>query len=215
MYALIDNYDSFTYNLYHYLGELGAELEVYRNDALSVDELFDLKPEGIILSPGPATPNEAGICINVVKRAAQDSVPLMGVCLGHQSIGAAFGSDVCRAPAAIHGKTNVIQHNNGGLFRDLPAEFQVTRYHSLVVDKASLPNSLIIDAEYDGLIMGMHHADAPIFGVQFHPESIETLDLTERKSWQDASQNASTVGHRLLKNFLEQATAHNQKAAPA
>lgn len=215
MYVLIDNYDSFTYNLYHYFGELGADIEVYRNDALSVDQLFEMKPEGIILSPGPATPNEAGICIDVVKRAAEDSVPLMGVCLGHQSIGAAFGGEVGRAPVAIHGKTNVINHHDSGLFQDLPQEFQVTRYHSLIVAKDNLPNSLVVDAEFEGMIMGMHHADAPIYGVQFHPESIETLDLIERDDWQSASENASTVGHRLLKNFLDFAAAHNQKARMA
>ena len=213
MYILIDNYDSFTFNLYHYLGELGADVQVFRNDEITVDELFALQPEGIILSPGPCTPNEAGICIDVVKQAAVVGMPLFGVCLGHQSIGAAFGGTVERAPVAVHGKTNVISHNNGGVFEGLPEQFQATRYHSLTVSPNGLPNSLVVDAEYDGIIMGMHHADAPLFGVQFHPESIETLDLDERNDWMSASKNASTVGHRLLKNFLDKAQAINASGA--
>jgi anthranilate synthase component 2 len=191
MFLLIDNYDSFTYNLYHFLGELGAELVVKRNDALSAADAMALAPQGIILSPGPCTPNEAGICLDLIKAAA-GKIPVLGVCLGHQAIGQAFGGRVVRAPAPMHGKLSVIRHVDKGVFRDLPASITATRYHSLIVERASLPASLEIVAETDdGLIMGLAHRTLPIHGVQFHPESI-----------------ASEHGHRLLANFLRIA-GHN------
>ncbi len=186
MILLIDNYDSFTYNLWHYLGELGAEVAVWRNDTLSVDEALALKPNGIVISPGPCDPDKAGICLDLIK-AAVGKVPLLGVCLGHQAIGQVFGGEVVRAPVPVHGKLAEIHHNGFGLFAGLPSPFRATRYHSLVVDRKSLPACLTVTAETgDGLIMGLQHKEFPIHGVQFHPESI-----------------SSEHGHRLLRTFLE------------
>lgn len=185
MYLLIDNYDSFTYNLYHYLGELGAEVAVRRNDALSVEEALALAPDGIILSPGPCDPDKAGICLDLVKAAA-GKLPLLGVCLGHQAIGQAFGGKVERAPLPMHGKVSSISHRGEGLFAGLPSPLEATRYHSLIVAREGLPEALEVTAESeDGLIMGLAHRELPLYGVQFHPESI-----------------ASAEGHRLLANFL-------------
>lgn len=195
MFLLIDNYDSFTYNLFHFLGELGATLTVKRNDAITVAEAMALGPQGIILSPGPCDPDRAGICLDLVAAAAEARTPLLGVCLGHQSIGQAFGGRIVRAPLPMHGKLSAIHHTGEGIFRDLPTPFTATRYHSLVVDRPSLPGELAITAETeDGLIMGLAHRDLPIHGVQFHPESI-----------------ASEHGHRLLANFLRIA-GHNAAA---
>jgi len=195
MFLLIDNYDSFTYNLFHFLGELGATLTVKRNDAITVAEAMALGPQGIILSPGPCDPDRAGICLDLVAAAAEARTPLLGVCLGHQSIGQAFGGRVVRAPLPMHGKLSAIHHTSEGIFRELPTPFTATRYHSLVVDRPSLPGELAITAETeDGLIMGLAHRDLPIHGVQFHPESI-----------------ASEHGHRLLANFLRIA-GHNAAA---
>ncbi len=186
MLLLIDNYDSFTYNLVHFLGELGADCEVRRNDKIAVTEALGLKPKAIVLSPGPCTPNEAGICLDLIKAAAGESIPLLGVCLGHQAIGQAFGGKVIRAPLPLHGKLSAIRHEGQGLFADLPGRFNVTRYHSLIVERATLPSTLEITAETtDGIIMGLQHKTLPIHGVQFHPESI-----------------ASEHGHDLLANFL-------------
>jgi anthranilate synthase component 2 len=183
---LIDNYDSFTYNLCHYLGELGAEIVVRRNDALSAAAAVALAPDGIVLSPGPCTPDQAGICLDLIMLAAERRLPLLGVCLGHQAIGQAFGGRVVRAPQPWHGKTSFIHHGGSGLFQGLPSPYLATRYHSLVVDKDSLPASLDITARSDdGLVMGLAHKTLPIAGVQFHPESI-----------------ASEHGHALLRNFL-------------
>jgi len=188
MLLLIDNYDSFTYNLVHYLGELGAEIEIRRNDALDVQEAMAMKPAGILLSPGPCTPNEAGICLALTQAAAETQTPLMGVCLGHQTIGQAFGGDVVRCDEIVHGKMGTMNHTGKGLFAGLPSPFEATRYHSLVVDRATLPDCLEITAELDnGTIMGLQHKELPIHGVQFHPESI-----------------ASEHGHALLKNFLNE-----------
>jgi anthranilate synthase component 2 len=187
MIILIDNYDSFTYNLFHYLGELGAEVEVVRNDALTVADVLAKAPQGIVLSPGPCTPNEAGISLDLVKAAA-GRVPLLGVCLGHQAIGQAFGGKVIRAPYMMHGKTSMIHHRDTDIFSGLPNPFRATRYHSLIVERESLPDCLEVTAETeDGLIMGLRHRDPAmmIYGVQFHPESIE-----------------SEGGHDILKNFL-------------
>jgi anthranilate synthase component 2 len=185
MLTLIDNYDSFTYNLVHYLGELGATCRVYRNDQVTVDEVLAEKPKGIVLSPGPCTPNEAGICLDLI-RAAGSKVPLLGVCLGHQAIGQAYGGKVIRAPELMHGKLSAISHRDKGVFEGLPKRFQVTRYHSLIVERKSLPDCLAVTAETDdGLIMGLEHMSHPVHGVQFHPESI-----------------ASEQGHALLANFL-------------
>ncbi|MBI4970015.1 MAG: aminodeoxychorismate/anthranilate synthase component II [Rhodospirillales bacterium] len=185
MLLLIDNYDSFTYNLWHYLGELGAEIVVKRNDALSAAEALALDPAGIVLSPGPCDPDKAGICLELIAKAA-GKAPILGVCLGHQAIGQAFGGRVVRAPQPMHGKVDAIRHQGSGLFAGLPSPLQATRYHSLVVERQSLPPILHIEAESaDGLIMGLRHAIHPIFGVQFHPESI-----------------ASEGGHALLANFL-------------
>jgi len=185
MLLLIDNYDSFTYNLAHYLGELGAEVDVRRNDALSADDALALKPSHIVLSPGPCTPNEAGICLNLIGKAAKAKVPLLGVCLGHQAIGQAFGGEVVRA-APMHGKTSAIHHKGQSVFHGLPSPFTATRYHSLIVARDGLPKELAITAETeDGTVMGLMHASLPIHGVQFHPESI-----------------ATEHGHALLKNFL-------------
>lgn len=186
MLLLIDNYDSFTYNLVHYLGELGAEVKVVRNDALSVDDAMALNPAGIMLSPGPCDPDQAGICLDIVKRAEQTRTPLMGVCLGHQSIGQAFGGKVVRCHEIVHGKMGQMKHAGEGLFAGLPNPFEATRYHSLVVERASLPDCLKVTAELDdGTIMGLQHRELPIHGVQFHPESIR-----------------SQHGHAMLQNFL-------------
>ena len=186
MLLLIDNYDSFTYNLYHYLGELGARVEVRRNDQLSVDEALALRPDGIILSPGPCTPAEAGISVELVQRAAS-VCPVLGVCLGHQAIAAAFGGRIVRAANVMHGKLSEIEHRGTGLFEGLPSPFRATRYHSLVAEPESLPDCLEVEARTaDGAIMGVAHRELPVRGVQFHPESIETEH-----------------GHRLLENFLD------------
>jgi len=186
MYILIDNYDSFTYNLYHYLVELGAQVDVYRNDQITVEDVIAKKPEGIIISPGPCTPDEAGICLKLID-AVKGKIPLFGVCLGHQSIGQVFGGKVIRAPYVMHGKTSMISHTNQGVFKDLPSPYEATRYHSLTVDRDSLPDCFTITAETDdGMIMGLQHKDYALHGVQFHPESI-----------------ASEHGHALLKNFLD------------
>ncbi len=172
MILLIDNYDSFTFNLVQFLGDLGAECEVWRNDALSVAEVMAKQPEAIVLSPGPCTPNEAGICLDVIKAAA-GQVPILGVCLGHQAIGQAFGGDVVRAPVPMHGKISAITHANSDIFEGLPSPFNATRYHSLIVARETLPETLIATAfTEDGLIMGLRHRSLPVFGVQFHPESI-------------------------------------------
>lgn len=185
MLLLIDNYDSFTYNLVHYIGQLGVACEVRRNDKLTTAEALALKPQAIVLSPGPCTPNEAGICIDLIKQAGP-SIPLLGVCLGHQAIGQAYGGKVIRAPAPMHGKLSTITHTNTSVFKGLPEKFEVTRYHSLIVERKSLPDCLDITAETaDGLIMGLAHKTHPVHGVQFHPESI-----------------ASEQGHALLANFL-------------
>lgn len=175
MLLLIDNYDSFTYNLVHYLGELGAGIEVRRNDALTVGAAMALRPQGIVLSPGPCDPDRAGICLGLIAAAAEAGVPLLGVCLGHQAIGQMFGGTVLRAPLPMHGKISLIHHTGRGLFRGVPTPFRATRYHSLIVERATLPACLDITAETeDGLIMGLAHRNLPIHGVQFHPESIET-----------------------------------------
>ena len=185
MLLLIDNYDSFVYNLYHFLGELGARIEVRRNDQVSVDEAMDLHPQAIVLSPGPCDPDKAGICLDLVDAAA-DRIPLLGVCLGHQAIGQAFGGRVVQAEVPMHGKLSPIRHEAGGVFEGLPSPLSATRYHSLTVERESLPDSLeVTAATEDGTIMGLRHRALPIHGVQFHPESI-----------------ASEHGHALLHNFL-------------
>ncbi|MEE9389394.1 MAG: aminodeoxychorismate/anthranilate synthase component II [Paracoccaceae bacterium] len=187
MLLLIDNYDSFTYNLVHYLGELGADVQVHRNDAIDVQTVMALKPDAILLSPGPCDPDQAGICLPLVQAAAQTRTPLMGVCLGHQTIGQAFGGKIVRCHEIVHGKMGQIDHDNTGLFADIVSPFQATRYHSLVVDPDTLPACLNVTARLeDGTIMGLAHRELPIHGVQFHPESI-----------------ASEHGHKLLKNFLD------------
>ena len=187
MLLLIDNYDSFTYNLVHYLGELGADVQVHRNDALDVQQAMALNPQGILLSPGPCDPDQAGICLAMVQAAAETRTPLMGVCLGHQTIGQAFGGKVVRCHEIVHGKMGTMHHKGTGLFAGLPSPFEATRYHSLVVERQSLPDCLNITAELaDGTIMGLQHESLPIHGVQFHPESI-----------------ASEHGHKLLQNFLD------------
>ncbi len=187
MLLLIDNYDSFTYNLVHYLGELGAEVVVKRNDALNVQDAMAMRPSGIVLSPGPCDPSQAGICLAMTHAAADAGIPLFGVCLGHQTIGEAFGGKVIRHNEIVHGKMGRVKHNNTSVFKDIPQPFEATRYHSLVVERDSLPDSLEITAELDdGTIMGLAHKTKPIHGVQFHPESI-----------------ASEHGHQLLKNFLD------------
>ncbi len=188
--ALIDNYDSFTFNLVHYLGELGADVTVWRNDEISVEDTLAGEPDAIVLSPGPCTPNEAGICLDLV-RAASEKTPILGVCLGHQAIGQAFGGEVVRARAPMHGKVSRISHNARGVFRGLNGPFQATRYHSLVIDRSSAPPELEVSAETDdGLIMAVAHRDRPVHGVQFHPESI-----------------ASEHGRQILRNFLDLAAA--------
>jgi anthranilate synthase component 2 len=186
MFLLIDNYDSFTYNLWHYLGELGAEVVVQRNDAITVDHALAMRPQGIVISPGPCDPDRAGICLELIRRAA-GRVPLFGVCLGEQAMGQAFGGRVVRAPVPMHGKISDIRHTGRNIFAGLPSPFQATRYHSLVVERSSLPDCLEVTAETDdGLIMGLAHRELPVYGVQFHPESI-----------------ASQHGHAILKNFLD------------
>jgi anthranilate synthase component 2 len=185
MLLLIDNYDSFTYNLVHFLGELGAECEVVRNDKITVDAAIKMAPQAIVLSPGPCTPNEAGICLDLIK-AAGSKIPLLGVCLGHQAIGQVYGGKVIRAPSAMHGKLSTIETTGKGVFANIPKHFEVTRYHSLIVERASLPADLEVTAETsDGIIMGVQHRAHPVHGVQFHPESI-----------------ASEHGHDILANFL-------------
>ena len=188
MLLLIDNYDSFTYNLVHYLGELGAEMVIRRNDALDVQEAMAMNPAGILLSPGPCDPDQAGICLALTEAAAETKTPLMGVCLGHQTIGQVFGGKVVRCHEIVHGKMGTMKHTGKGVFAGLPSPFEATRYHSLIVERESLPNCLEITAELDdGTIMGLQHKELPIHGVQFHPESI-----------------ASEHGHALLKNFLQE-----------
>jgi anthranilate synthase component II len=187
MIILIDNYDSFTWNLYHFLGDLGAETVVHRNDKISVGQVMSAKPEAIVISPGPGTPSQAGIIVDLIKQAS-GQIPIFGVCLGLQAIGEAFGGDVIRAPSQMHGKTSLIHHQNKGVFKGLEQNFQATRYHSLIVDKATLPKELEVTAETDALIMGLQHKTKNVHGVQFHPESI-----------------ASEHGHDILKNFLEMA----------
>ncbi|SIO09563.1 anthranilate synthase, component II [Rhodovulum sp. ES.010] len=190
MLLLIDNYDSFTYNLVHYLGELGAETQVVRNDAVDVQQAMALNPSAILLSPGPCDPARAGICLALTKAAAETGTPLLGVCLGHQTIGEAFGGRVVRANEIVHGKMGRIEHDATGVFSGLPSPFDATRYHSLVVERESLPECLVVNGWLvDGTIMGLRHRDRPIHGVQFHPESI-----------------ASQHGHRLLKTFLDTVT---------
>ncbi len=193
MLLLLDNYDSFTYNLYHYVGELGAEVVVHRNDAFSAEELMALKPSAIVISPGPCDPDKAGVSLELV-RAAAGVCPILGVCLGHQSIAQAFGGKIVRAPAIMHGKTSPILHDQSGIFADIPSPFTATRYHSLIAETATFPDCLEATAKTDdGVIMGLKHRDLPIFGVQFHPESIETEH-----------------GHRLLQNFLKLLPAAGQ-----
>lgn len=195
MILLIDNYDSFTYNLVHYLGEIGAACDVRRNDAITVDEAIALRPEAIVISPGPCTPNEAGICLDLIQAAA-GQIPMLGVCLGHQAIGQVFGGEVVRAGLPVHGKTSAMRHDNTDIFAGLPSPFEATRYHSLVVRPDTLPDMLQPTAwTEDGIIMGMRHRALPVFGVQFHPESI-----------------ASQHGHAMLANFLAIARGCNTPA---
>ena len=185
MIILIDNYDSFTWNLYHFLGDLGAETVVHRNDKVSVGQVMSARPEAIVISPGPGVPSQAGI-INDLVREASGKIPVFGVCLGLQSIGEVFGGDVVRAPTQMHGKVSAVSHTGEGVFKGLPQGFKATRYHSLVVNRESLPDDLAITAETDGLVMGLQHKKKNVHGVQFHPESI-----------------ASEHGHAILKNFLD------------
>ena len=193
---LIDNYDSFTYNLFHYLGELGADVRVVRNDEISAAEALALRPEGIVLSPGPCTPNEAGICMDVI-RLADGKMPILGVCLGHQAIGQVYGGDVVRAPEPMHGKLSRIHHTGKSVFRGLNNDFNATRYHSLTIDPPSMPDVLEVTATSDdGVIQGVMHKTHPVHGVQFHPESI-----------------ASENGHALLGNFLKLAREHSRVPA--
>jgi anthranilate synthase component II len=193
MLVLIDNYDSFTFNLVHYLGELGAETKVHRNDAVTADAVIAAEPDAIILSPGPCTPKDAGICLDLIAKAAP-TIPIFGVCLGHQAIGQAFGGDVVRAPVPVHGKLSDVTHEGAGVFRGINGSFRATRYHSLVVERDTLPEDLAVTAETgDRLVMGLAHRKFPVHGVQFHPESI-----------------ASEHGHRILKNFLDIAATWNE-----
>lgn len=187
MLLLIDNYDSFTYNLVHYLGELGANVEVKRNDEMDVQAAMGMNPSAIMLSPGPCDPDQAGICLPLVQAAAETKTPLIGICLGHQTIGQAFGGKVVRCDEIVHGKMGQMHHKGKGLFKGLPSPFEATRYHSLIVERETLPDCLEITAELeDGTIMGLQHKELPIYGLQFHPESI-----------------ASEHGHAMLKNFLD------------
>jgi anthranilate synthase component II len=173
MLVLIDNYDSFTWNLVHYFGQLGQPVKVFRNDETTPDDILALRPAGVILSPGPCDPDRAGICLPMIARAAETRMPLLGVCLGHQAIGQAFGGKVVRAPQPLHGKLSRIRHDGESLFAGLPQDFQATRYHSLTIDPASMPNALTVTARAeDGVIMGVAHRELPVHGVQFHPESI-------------------------------------------
>lgn len=185
MFLLIDNYDSFTYNLYHFLGELGARFEVRRNDKITVDEVIAMEPQGIVISPGPCDPDRAGICLDLVERCAP-TIPMLGVCLGHQTMGQVFGGTVTRAPVPMHGKVSTVEHDGTGVFEGLASPFEVTRYHSLIVTDEGWPEVLEKTAwTEDGIVMGLKHRDYPCHGVQFHPESI-----------------ASQFGHRMLANFL-------------
>jgi len=187
MLLMIDNYDSFTYNLVQYLGELGERVAVYRNDQITLNDVDALAPSHVVISPGPCTPNEAGISVDLVREYGA-SIPILGVCLGHQSIAQAYGGNIVRAPALMHGKTSMIEHQGEGIFNELPSPFQATRYHSLVVDESTLPDCFVVTARADdGQIMGIAHREDPVVGVQFHPESI----LTQ-------------YGHKLLHNFLQQ-----------
>ncbi len=187
MITLIDNYDSFTFNLVQYFGDLGHEPEVFRNDKISVDEVFDRKPEAIIISPGPGDPDHSGICLDLIKRTTEEKVPLFGVCLGHQAIGQAFGGKVIRAPEPLHGKISYVHHCGKSVFEGMSNPFSATRYHSLIVDRETIPECLEITAETeDGIVMGLAHRDLPICGVQFHPESIATEN-----------------GHKMLENFIK------------
>ena len=193
MIVLIDNYDSFTFNLFHYLGGLGADVVVHRNDKISVADVMATEPDAIVLSPGPCTPNEAGICLDLIAKASA-TIPILGVCLGHQAIGQAFGGKVARA-TPLHGKVSEIKHKGTGVFRGINGPLKATRYHSLVVERASIPRELSVNAETrDGLVMGLIHASLPVHGVQFHPESI-----------------ASEHGHLMLKNFLDISATWNEK----
>jgi len=195
MIVLIDNYDSFTFNLFHYLGGLGADVVVHRNDKISVADVMALEPDAIVLSPGPCTPNEAGICLDLIARASP-TTPILGVCLGHQAIGQAFGGKVVRA-TPLHGKVSEISHKGTGVFRGIDGPLKATRYHSLVVERASMPSALTVNAETaDRLVMGLVHESLPVHGVQFHPESI-----------------ASEHGHLMLRNFLDLAAAWNTTRA--
>ena len=194
MILLIDNYDSFTFNLFHYLGGLGAKVAVHRNDKITVKDVMAAEPDAIVLSPGPCTPNEAGICLDLVKQASE-TIPIFGVCLGHQAIGQVFGGAVVRAPIPVHGKLSDVKHMGESVFRGINGPFRATRYHSLVVDRKNFPKCLAVTAETDdGLVMGLAHSKLPVHGVQFHPESI-----------------ASEHGHLILKNFLELAAAWNTR----
>jgi anthranilate synthase component 2 len=194
MVILIDNYDSFTFNLVHYLGGLGADVVVHRNDKVAVKDVLASEPDAIVLSPGPCTPNEAGICLDLIGQAAA-SVPILGVCLGHQAIGQSFGGNVVRAPSPVHGKLADVHHQSDGLFRGINGSFKATRYHSLVVDRPTMPAELAVTAETgDKLVMGLAHKTLPVHGVQFHPESI-----------------ASEHGHLILKNFLDLAAQWNTR----
>lgn len=198
MILLIDNYDSFTFNLVHYLGELGEVCDVRRNDALTAQEAIALKPDAIVLSPGPCSPNEAGVCCDLIAKAAGE-IPIFGVCLGHQAIGQVFGADVVRAPTPMHGKISPVFHNNTDVFSGLPSPFNATRYHSLTLEPSSIPDALDVTAwTEDGIIMGVRHKHYPISGVQFHPESI-----------------ASEYGHELIRNFLTQSRTWAAKKAAA
>jgi anthranilate synthase component 2 len=188
---LIDNYDSFTWNLYHFLGDLGAKTEVVRNDAITADEAIAMNPAAIVLSPGPCTPNEAGICLEVIEKAS-GKIPLMGVCLGHQAIGQAFGGKVIRAQEQMHGKLSEVESTGKGLFEGLPEQFNATRYHSLIVERSSLPDCLEVTASVGDMIMGLQHKSLNVHGLQFHPESI-----------------ASEHGHALLRNFLKLAGVYD------
>jgi anthranilate synthase component 2 len=194
--TLIDNYDSFTFNLVHYLGSLGAEVKVHRNDKVSVADILASRPDAIVLSPGPCTPREAGICLDLIK-AASAEIPIFGVCLGHQAIGEAFGGEVIRAPVPVHGKISEIKHRSETVFAGINGPFRATRYHSLVVKRDGLPDDLQVTAETDGLVMALSHRAYPTHGVQFHPESI-----------------ASEHGHRILANFLDLAAEWNKRRRP-
>ena len=198
MVVLIDNYDSFTFNLVHYLGGLGADVVVHRNDKVAVKEVLASQPDAIVLSPGPCTPNEAGVCLELIEKAAP-SIPILGVCLGHQAIGQAFGGAVVRAPSPVHGKLSEVRHQGAGVFRGINGPFKATRYHSLVVERNSMPEALTVTAETDDrVVMGLAHKTLPAHGVQFHPESI-----------------ASEHGHLILKNFLELAAHWNAQRRKA